>query len=111
MFDQGVIVEGRFLGSFIRGLKQVHAQFDPPFSYAYFCPTCGEVWARCPIEGRPFQIQGGYCRKHPGPSPYTVPGSLMLAWEPAYNDLLLSCPDVVAWEFNRHLDYAERNIL
>lgn len=111
MFTQQVYVEGTFMGSFERGLKQVHAQYDKPFSYAWFCPSCGDVWARALIAGHDYQIQGGYCHRHPGPSPYTVAGSLLLAWDEPFNQLLLSCPDVVVWEARVHLQFASRSLL
>ena len=115
MYEQSIYIEDRFLGSFCRPANIIHAERQPPNSYAYFCPTCGEVWARCPTtdnngESRPWQIQGGHCRLHPGPSQFTVAGSLLLAWETEYSALLLSCPDIVRWEFERHMEYYQRRI-
>lgn len=116
MYEQSIHVEGRFLGSFIRPATIVHAERQPPYSYVYVCPECGDLWARCPVSDTDgnmskFQVQGGYCRKHPGPSPFTVAGSLLLSWEPEYSSLLLSCPDMVLWEFNRHMEFFERRNL
>jgi hypothetical protein len=115
MYEQSIYIEGRFLGSFIRPAAIVHAERQQPYSYAYFCPECGEVWARCPVQRigdnlsrSMYQIQGGYCRRHVGPSPFTVAGSLLLSWEPEYSNLLLSCPDVVRWEWKRHNEFFER---
>lgn len=97
------------MGGFVRPAMIVHAERQPPRSYAYFCPHCGEVWARAEVAGcTQWEIGGGYCKEHAGPSPYTVPGSLLLAWELGYNASLLSCPDVVRWEFERHMEFAER---
>lgn len=125
MYEQSVYVGSTFLGSFVRPAMLVHAERQPPRSYAYFCPACGEVWARCPVtrlhsaDGgsggnrgsvQEWQIQGGYCQLHPGPSPYTVAGSLLLSWEPEYSNYLLSCPMVVKREFEVHLDFLERRL-
>ena len=115
MYDQHFHVEGRFLGSVTRPATIVHAERQPPYSYAYFCPDCGNLWAKCPVSdtnGRvmKWQIQGGHCKDHPGPSAFTVAGSLLLAWEEEYSALLLSCPDVVKWEFDRHMEFIERRI-
>lgn len=103
MYEQSFYVNDRFLGSVVRPAMLVHAERQPPYSYAYFCPDCGDIWARCSVtdsgndKPRKWVIQGGYCQLHPGPSPYTVAGSLLLSWEPEYSTLLLSCPDVVKW--------------
>lgn len=120
MYEQHFYAEDRFLGSVVRPAMIVRAERQPPYSYAYFCPKCGELWAKCPVkplgvlgelvEVNQWQIQGGYCRYHPGPSPFTVAGSLLLSWEPEYTNLLLSCPDVVEWECQRHLEFIERRI-
>ena len=116
MYEQHFYCEGAFLGSVVRPAAIVHGERQPAYSYAYFCPDCGEVWARCPVTDsngfvNKWQVQGGYCRKHPERSnPFSVAGSLMLAWEPEYCELLLSCPDVVKWEMARHLEFTERKI-
>lgn len=115
MYEQFVYVNDRFLGSFPRPSVFVHAERQPAYSYAYFCPNCGDIWARCPVTAsngfvNKWTIEGGYCREHPGPSPFTVAGSLLLSWEPDYSNLLLSCPDVVRWEFDRHMEFAKRRI-
>lgn len=116
MYEQSIFIGSTFLGSFVRPAMLVHAERQPPYSYAYFCPTCGEVWARCPTKilggsaENKWQIQGGHCQLHPGPSPFTVAGSLLLSWEPEFSQLLLSCPDVVKWEFDRHMEFIERRL-
>ena len=117
MYEQHFYAEGAFLGSVVRPSVIVHGELQSPYSYAYFCPDCGEVWARCrareigKFHSAKWQVQGGYCRKHPERSnPFSVAGSLMLAWEPEYCELLLSCPDVVKWEFDRHMEFIERKI-
>ena len=108
---QHFIVEGRVLGCAERQALFVHAQLQLPTSYAFFCPVCSEVWARCPVvvEGKgdpePFMVWTLPCRKHPTHQ-LAVPGSLMLSWEPGFVGVF---PDeVVKWEFDRHLEFYER---
>ena|ERR1700758_1576168 len=115
MYEQSIYVNDRFLGSFPRPPVVIHGERQPAYSYAYFCPDCGHIWARCPVTDsngfrNKWTIEGGYCYEHSGPSPFTVAGSLLLSWEPEYSNLLLSCPDVVRWEFDRHMDFIERRI-
>ena len=113
MYEQLAYIGDRLLGSFQRPATIVHAERQPPYSLAYFCPECGDIWARCPVfdsNGRrtKWEIGGGYCMLHPGPSPFTVAGSLLLSWEPEYSALLLTLPEVVKWEFDRHMEFFER---
>lgn len=100
-----------FLGSVERTLTRVHAEMQEPYSHAWFCPSCGDVWARAHINNHKFTIEGGYCRKHADPSPFNVPGTMMIVWNEEFNSLLLSCPDAVKREFELHLVYAERNLV
>ena len=51
-----------------------------PDSIAYFCPTCGEVWARVVVEGCSWHVDPAPCEKHRAacvPSWGKVPGSLL----------------------------------
>lgn len=102
-----------YLGSCVRGMVRVHAEYQPPYSHAWFCPDCGEVWGRAVVvSGRyqgKFTIEGGQCDRHPGPSPYHVPGTMLLAWDNEFNNLLLSCPDAVKREFDLHIKFYERS--
>ena len=91
------------LGAAEDHLRFIHAEAQEPQPYAMFCPTCGEIWAKMPVDGsnREWRIIGGYCEQHPGPSRYTVHGSLMLAWEPELTEIL---PDeVIRREFELHM--------
>ena len=114
-YVQHIYVEGGYLGNIPRKKLFIHGELHEPQHYAYFCPSCGNLWARLPVDGTVtenwWRIVGGYCRKHPERSnPFSVAGSLMLGWEPEYCELLLSCPDVVKWEMARHLEFIERKI-
>ena len=109
---QHFIVEGKYLGTAERQMLFVHAQPQRPVSYAFFCPVCAEVWARCPVERADgttenFMVWTQACRKHTFHR-LAVPGSLTLSWEP---DFTAAFPDeLVRWEFDRHLDYAEKEL-
>ena len=96
------------LGSGTEHMRFVHAEAQQPQPYAMFCPTCGEMWARMPVDGsnREWRIIGGYCEQHPGPSRYVVHGSLMLQWEPELTAIL---PDeVIRREFEVHMRLWDR---
>lgn len=107
-YPQHFIIEGKHLGTALRSKAIVHAQMEIPYSYAYFCPCCAEVWARCPVEcpegHSPFQVWEVPCKKHFTDN-LRIPGSLWLSWDKTYND---SFPEgMVKWELDRCLDYAE----
>lgn len=106
-YTQHFIIEGRYLGACDRRITFAHAEAVPPLSFAYVCPVCGELWARAAIEGRQYMVWTLPCRKHPTHR-MAVPGSILLTWEPELFDALPA--EVVEWEFQRHLDYAERNL-
>lgn len=120
MYETEFWAEGAgYLGTVARGLVRVHAEYQPPYSHAWFCPDCGEVWAKASTyQSQPdeeltpdnkYTIEGGQCSKHPGPSPYHVPGTMLLAWDDEFNNLLLSCPDAVKREFDLHMKFYERS--
>lgn len=102
--QQHFIIEGRYLGS-------VERRFDltrgaSPFSYAFFCQHCGEVFAKCPIDGRPWQYWSRTCRKCPGGGTLGNPGSLWLSWDSEFTSAL---PEpALKWEFQRLLDQFDK---
>lgn len=115
MFEQHFYIADRFMGSVVRPHVVVHGERQPAYSYAYFCTHCGNVWARCPVTDsngfqNKWQVQGGCCPENENESPFVVPGSLLISWEPDYNSALLSCPDIVRWEMERHMEFIERRI-
>lgn len=111
MYKHSLYLGPRFLDSFSRPAPIIHAERQPARSMAYFCPHCGEVWARAVVEGcLQWDVSAVYCRDHPGPSPFVVAGSLLLSWDAEYTNCLLNCPDVVKWEFERHMEFYERRI-
>ncbi len=78
-----------------------------PLSFLYICPVCGDVWAKAIVESNAkisrFLPRLMPCRHHSDGS-FSVPGSMQIDLEPEYNALLMTLPDVVKWEFERHLD-------
>lgn len=106
---QHFILEGRYCGSAPRQMTSRHGPAQVPPSYAFFCPVCAEVWARCPVEvvaGSPekFMVWTKACRRHYHHS-LEVPGSIHLDWDKEFTE---SFPlETVRWEFERHLDFAE----
>jgi hypothetical protein len=50
-----------------------------PESLAYFCPTCGEIWARIAVADAIWQTYRAYCEQHPAPW-YMPAGSIILPW-------------------------------
>lgn len=101
MLTQHFILEGRYLGSATRLFDLTAGGL--PLSYGFFCHACGEVYAKCPIDNRPWQYWSRTCRKCPGSQTLGVPGSASLSWDPEYM-AALPLP-VLAWEFLRELDY------
>lgn len=59
-----------------------------PRSYAFFCPVCAEVWAKCPVLPTeatitPYMVWTRCCSshfRHRG----EIPGSVGLVWDPEY---------------------------
>ena len=112
-FRQLFFVEGQLLGSALRAPVLVHTELVPPASGLWFCQHCGEVYAKAPVVDEstghptPWQSYRGLCRKCAALSPFAseIPGSIWLSWD---RDFLAALPpDVLTWEFLRHLDRVE----
>ena len=76
-------------------------------SIAWFCPECGEIWARAVVEGSPFRVLTRRCGKHPARWLTDLPGSLLISWLDDFNPTL----PLALWqrEVLLHLDCYERN--
>ena len=105
------IIGGKLLGSAAIPLPYAQSDRYALTSYAYFCPHCGDTWARCPVEIPAWQQPSQWtvwncpcksCKAYSG----QVPGSLLFPWDAVYSELVLSA--IPHWEFQRHLDHAER---
>lgn len=107
---QHFIVEGKYLGSAERQMTSRHGPVQVPPSYAFFCPVCAEVWARCPVEvvegqQEQFMVWTKACHKHFHHS-MEVPGSLYLDWDKEFTE---SFPEgVLKAELLLHLDFYEK---
>lgn len=102
-FTQHFIVEGKYLGSAQRGLTFINGGIGAPQSYAFFCPLCGDLWARCPVEANDglteeFMVWTKCCKKH-GRHSFDLPGSLYMAWDKSFSD---SFPDELLREEFKH---------
>lgn len=86
-FIQRFIVEGRYLGEGRRTFDKRGMVPSAPVSYAFFCPVCAEVWARCPVslpdseKYQPFQVLTANCRKCRTNNVFKVPGELTCSWD------------------------------
>jgi hypothetical protein len=69
------------MGDSPREAEFIHAELQSPLSYAYFCPECGEVWARAVIPSRRFMVWTIPCSLHRG-------GVFSLLWDEPYNAAL-----------------------
>lgn len=104
-YQQAFFVGQKFLGFAERAPQnKCNLRNLQPVAYAFFCPVCGEVWARCPIEDTLlggtslYQSITARCQKHPEPLSLKLPGSLWLSWDREFSD---SFPDdLVRYEFN-----------
>lgn len=111
MFEQSFYIGERFMGSVARHEVRVHGEVQTPLSIGHFCETCGDVWAKGPVTPhRAWDLKWSLCpdcRQH---GVDHIRGSLLSRWDHEYNSLLLSCPDIVKWEWERHMDYYQRRI-
>lgn len=107
MPTQSYIVEGKFLGEVFVPMAHTNAELHRPYSTAYFCPHCAEIWARCPVQEHPeFHALTVPCRKHPSRA-YKIAGSMLIENQACLFPLHL--PDeLVRWEFDRHMAYWEQ---
>lgn len=105
---QHFFVEGKYLG---KALRQQVVE-----STAFYCPLCGEVWARFPIEGEiPCCVKWRFFARTCRTCGYTrlgrwpdVPGSV----SDIYTDpgIFAAFPDaVLQWELVRHLEWFDRD--
>lgn len=92
-------VKGNWLGTVELYDVQVHEELHPPGSEAYFCPTCGDVWARFPVIDKmtnktiKYLARAVHCEKDGGT------GELYAPWNPDFTSSLPN--DAVRYEFNQ----------
>jgi hypothetical protein len=109
VFTRHFHINDSYFGSATEHRRQIHAQLDEPQHYAMFCPSCGDLWARMPVDGVTtlnwWRIIGGCCEKCQPASPYVLAGSLIMNWEPDLQKILPEA--VVRREFELHLKWME----
>lgn len=115
MLIQHFVVEGKPMGSHMLPMKvNGSGQLYEPFSSAWFCPYCADIWARAFITGgdresKRFKVFEHPCRRHLQDlnyeSRFGVPGSLIPWQQPELQDTFP--PEVWQWEFLRHADWWE----
>lgn len=89
-------------------LPEPDARRDPTrYNTAYFCPMCGEIWARVAVEGQKQWISWSVqCDKHHSPYWPIIYGSMYLMWDRSFND---SMPEPALWrEFDLALAHFDR---
>jgi len=90
VFPQSIFIRGQCYPCALRPLTRVHEQWQKPRSYAWFCPVCAEVWARCMVASHDFMVWTHVCEEHEDAfSPaWTIPGSILIPMQTAFNESL-----------------------
>ena len=101
---QHFIIGGQYFPAADRTLAITHAQAHTPYSYAFCCPKCGEVWARAGVEGNSqWSFLQRACSKHS--EGLQVPGSVWLSWD---RDFTNAFPlELLLRELHLHINYFE----
>ncbi len=95
-----------FLGNECLGESQIDTKLAKPYSWAYFCSTCGEIWARVWVEGAIWKIVQRPCEQHTWVGVWDCrehSGSLL--------DSALSMDFVGAYAWAIVLEYLPRSVL
>lgn len=105
---QHFFLEGKYLGCSSRYPLSRTGASTQVYSYAFLCPRCGELWARCPTSEpeTPWHFIAKECRKHGRANVEAAGGSIWLSWEPEFLEAFTDA--VLRWEFDRHLETWER---
>lgn len=65
--------------------ERIHNEHPPPLSLAFFCPQCGDIWARRVITpATPWNVLTRECRKHKAPRYCEPEGSVWIAYNTEY---------------------------
>jgi hypothetical protein len=105
---QHFFIEGQYLGEVLREPRLVEGQLLQPKSLLFYCGTCGDVWAKMPVDGCEWLGYRMSCRKHADAydSAFGRPGgSIIMSWE---SDLISTFPEgVLKRELNLWLNYTQ----
>lgn len=65
-FEVSFLLGSRNLGSAKWPHQYSHEQRHVPYSRAYFCPKCGDIWARMFVHANPehWTVSTRHCRRH-----------------------------------------------
>lgn len=98
---------GTYLGSGERDevYKNDEGKFVRAHGWAFFCCTCGIIWARAPINDLPTQVEVRPCKLH-GSHFYDWAGSMYIYWDSQHNNTLP--PELIKREFLLALEHYER---
>lgn len=83
--------------------EHIRNESHPPLSLAFFCPKCGDVWARRIIEpATRWNVLTHECAKHPAPRYCEPAGSI---WIDYNTEFLKNLPkEVLMYELNLRLE-------
>lgn len=75
--------------------------------HCYFCPLCGEVWAKATVHGAVYNVWAAKCDRHPDREIYWEwAGSIWRDWERDFEDAMPR--RVLERELELHMKAAER---
>ncbi len=96
-FSQTWIIQGKMLTPTPCTWEHMRTDLAPPRSLAFFCPHCGEVWARRIISPETrWNVLTHECPKHPAPRYCEPAGSI---WINANEDFVKNLPlEVLKYE-------------
>jgi len=88
MYTQYFFIEGTYLAESSRGPWKVQTTIREPPSSLFYCPICGNTWARVQVEHggivHGWQAYSRICQKCPSDFKYEAPGSIWLSWDQEY---------------------------
>lgn len=84
-WTQTWMIDGKLVCQAPISVEFSHAQPHAPYSYAYFCPQCGELWARRIISpATRWNVLTHECPKHEAPRYCEPAGSIWKQLDPDF---------------------------
>lgn len=86
----------------------IHSEVQAPCCFAWFCPRCGQLWAKAEVEGHHdrWMVITHPCDLEPVDNYFIVPGSMWLSLRPEYLQSLSH--EMLVREFEIHLKHYDR---
>lgn len=102
-WTQTWFIDGKCLGQAPCTAEHIRTELPPPRSLAFFCPVCGDVWARRIIEpATRWNVLTRECKKHIAPRYCEPEGSVWIDYD---RDFLKNLPkEVLLYELNLRLE-------